>query len=473
MPDPDLTGYMTAEQLHAALIEAGVPVTASIEPRGGAMRLAEYWTHGPGAAKVRWTEPGDFDRCVMHLTGKVADPKGLCNEYHQMAVGAPPGKGHAAAAGTQTAALRGVELARPGTFALASGKTTFTEQMLADAADFYAATGRGAIPVGLGHMDQRFDGDPAFGWVENIRYHTDARGPVLLGDLVDMPAWLAAEAPKRWRNRSIEAFSNVEFGGRTYAMALTRLALLGATPPGIPSISSLSDLQTALAASTRLVASIADPEPPEPPPAAPPPPEPPTEEGAGMDPAKLREALGLTPEASDQEVTAAIAAAGLTPPAPPPAQPALTPQFVAPTPPAVPAQPVQDVPQAAPVPVAASSGMRQLPPGTVVIDATQLAEFQAGMNRANQIAAKIAERDRDDVINAAIANGKFPPARRAHYEQAWAADPDGTRELIERLEANLVPVQASGYPGGGDQDDLQYAQYAHLFPPEPQGGPRG
>jgi hypothetical protein len=363
--------------------------------------------------------------------------------------------------------LRGVELARPGTFALASGKTTFTEAMLSDAADFYAATGRGAIPVGLGHMDQRFDGDPAFGWVENIRYHTDARGPVLLGDLVDMPDWLAAEAPKRWRNRSIEAFSNVEFGGRTYAMALTRLALLGATPPGIPSITSLSDLQTALAASTRLVASIADPEPPEPPPAAPPP-APPTEEGAGMDPAKLREALGLTAEASDQDVTAAIAAAGLTapPPTPPPVQ--LAPQFVAPADP----QPLHDI---TPQPVAAAAPMRQLPPGTVVIDATQLAEFQAGMAQSQKIAATIAKRDRDDTIAAAVSAGKFPPARRTHWEQLWDADPDGTRQVIEQLQANLVPVQASGYPGGADSDDLQYAQYAHMFPPaaEQSGARRG
>lgn len=371
--------------------------------------------------------------------------------------------------------LRGVELARPGTFALSSGKTTFTEKMLSDAADFYAATGRGAIPLGLGHMDQRFDGDPAFGWVENVRYHTDARGPVLLGDLVDMPAWLAAEAPKRWRNRSIEAFSNVEFGGRTYAMALTRLALLGATPPGIPSITSLSDLQTALAASVRLVASMADQDPPATPDVSPDPgslPEPSTQEGAGMDPAKLREALGLPAGASDQDVSAAIAAAGLAapPPTPAPAPVSLAPTFVPPA--AVPAQPVQDVPQAQPVPVAAAA-MRQLPPGTVVIDATQLAEFQAGMQQSQRIAATIAKRDRDDTIMAAVSAGKFPPARRQHWEQLWDADPDGTRQVIEQLQANLVPVQAAGYPGGADSDDLQYAQFAHLFPADPQGGRRG
>jgi hypothetical protein len=57
-------------------------------------KLTEYWTKGQGAAKIRWNTAGDFKRCVAHLTGKVRDPEGLCNEYHQIAVGAPPGKGH-------------------------------------------------------------------------------------------------------------------------------------------------------------------------------------------------------------------------------------------------------------------------------------------------------------------------------------------------------------------------------------------
>jgi hypothetical protein len=48
--------------------------------------------HGEGAAKIGgWGHPGDFDACVAHLTGKVADPKGLCAEYHHLATGAWPG----------------------------------------------------------------------------------------------------------------------------------------------------------------------------------------------------------------------------------------------------------------------------------------------------------------------------------------------------------------------------------------------
>lgn len=56
-------------------------------------RLMEYWSHGEGAAKIRWGVPGDFDRCVVEL-GKYVGPgvvKGLCSNLHQRATGARPG----------------------------------------------------------------------------------------------------------------------------------------------------------------------------------------------------------------------------------------------------------------------------------------------------------------------------------------------------------------------------------------------
>jgi hypothetical protein len=68
----------------------------AVTPKGveGARKLREYWVHGKGAVKIAWGTPGDFDRCVSHLRKYVRDPEGLCNEYHQAAVGSPPGKGH-------------------------------------------------------------------------------------------------------------------------------------------------------------------------------------------------------------------------------------------------------------------------------------------------------------------------------------------------------------------------------------------
>jgi hypothetical protein len=153
--------------------------------------------------------------------------------------------------------LLGIELARPGVWNLASGKTEFTVEHLRDAADFYAATGGQKLGIALGHNDPRFTGDPSFGNVTNVRYEEDDRGPVLKGDVVDLPGWLHAAAPKRWPNRSIEGYEDFDYDGRKYRLVLTGLALLGATPPGVQNIKSLQDLQLALAASAarRIVAS--------------------------------------------------------------------------------------------------------------------------------------------------------------------------------------------------------------------------
>ena len=53
-------------------------------------RLHEYWVHGEGAAKIRWGEGGDFDRCVLHLGKFIKDPQGYCNLAHHAALGIYP-----------------------------------------------------------------------------------------------------------------------------------------------------------------------------------------------------------------------------------------------------------------------------------------------------------------------------------------------------------------------------------------------
>jgi phage head maturation protease len=53
-------------------------------------RLHQYWVHGEGAAKIRWGEPGDFDRCVLHLGKFIRDPQGYCNLAHHAALGIYP-----------------------------------------------------------------------------------------------------------------------------------------------------------------------------------------------------------------------------------------------------------------------------------------------------------------------------------------------------------------------------------------------
>jgi hypothetical protein len=55
--------------------------------------LREYWTHGAGAAKVRWGQPRDYYRCVEQLAKYVHNPyvvKGQCAELHRLALGIWP-----------------------------------------------------------------------------------------------------------------------------------------------------------------------------------------------------------------------------------------------------------------------------------------------------------------------------------------------------------------------------------------------
>jgi hypothetical protein len=341
--------------------------------------------------------------------------------------------------------LLGVELARPGTWQLSSGKREFTAAMLRDAADFHASTGAQRIPLGFGHMDTRFDGDPAFGWVANVRYAEDDDGPVLLGDLVDLDDWVHAAAPARWPQRSIEGVAGVTFAGREYGLVLTRLALLGATPPGMPVLKSLSDVRQLVAATVAATGGewIAASAPEATPPGVEPPP---STEGAGMSLAKYREVLaGLPDGASEDEVSTALASAGLTVTQPEPPAPAPVP-----TP-----EPAPE-PEKAPELVAAS--------GVVTISASVWQETQ---NTIKRLAAAHDQTKRDEgerIIASAVEQGKFTPAQKTHFTKLWNTDPEGTKALIEGLTPNsALAIAASGY---ADLDDKEFdREFAGLFPP--------
>lgn len=55
-------------------------------------RLKRYWTEGPGAVKIAWGTPGDYDRCVVEV-GKYMSPEtahGYCANLHHRATGIWP-----------------------------------------------------------------------------------------------------------------------------------------------------------------------------------------------------------------------------------------------------------------------------------------------------------------------------------------------------------------------------------------------
>jgi hypothetical protein len=163
--------------------------------------------------------------------------------------------------------------------------------------------------------------------------------------------------------------------------------------------------------------------------------------GGSMDPIKLREACGLKSDATDEEVQAAIAAAGLVP---------------APVPTPVP----DPAPVPAPVPVAASGS------GVVTVDESILKTLQESARRGDMAFAEMQKNRRDEVIRAAIEDGKFAPSRKTDFERLWDADPTGTEATIGGLAKNLVPVNASGYAGteSFETDTAFYGLYPEKRP---------
>jgi peptidoglycan hydrolase-like protein with peptidoglycan-binding domain len=371
--------------------------------------------------RAAWSYINMPDNADKYSAGQLATIKSRIK-----AAGKRYGVTFAAARATASASLKDVELARPGTWQLASGEQTFTAQMLQDAARYAQRDGARPSPVKLGHNDPRFsgDGEPAMGWLGNIRYLEDERGPVVIGDIDGMPDWLAAAAPDAWPNRSVEGWTDYTVDGETYGLVIDGLALLGVTPPGISSIRSLRDLPQALgvAASARIVARA--PNAPAPEAVAQPP------KGTGMDPAMIREALGLPADASDDEVKAAVVTAGLAPPNPEPVEASEAPEAVKHT---------------------ATSG-------TVVLASSVWDETQKTIKNLTAHVEKQKRDERDEVIAKAVVAGKFTPAQKPHFSRLWDADPDGTRVLIDTLTPNsALAVLASGYADGDGEADAEYA----------------
>jgi hypothetical protein len=136
--------------------------------------------------------------------------------------------------------LPAVEVMATGTWRLSSGEATFTDADLATAVEAAQCPALSAPPLKLGHHDPRFDGEPAVGHLDNLR----AEGTKLVADLADVPGWLAEICASAFPNRSIEAYRAYQCSlGHVHDFAITAMALLGVTPPGIGTLKSLDDVK--------------------------------------------------------------------------------------------------------------------------------------------------------------------------------------------------------------------------------------
>lgn len=143
--------------------------------------------------------------------------------------------------------IEGVPIVSTGTYPLGSGETTFTADDLASAVLAASDPTISAPRIKIGHLDKRFeadeslDGEPAMGTVRNMTLSED--GQTIIGDLVDVPAWLADSMQSAYPGRSIEGgLGYTAPSGHDYGLVISNLALLGTTWPGVGSLDDLRDV---------------------------------------------------------------------------------------------------------------------------------------------------------------------------------------------------------------------------------------
>jgi hypothetical protein len=173
-----------------------------------------------------------------------------------------------------------------------------------------------------------------------------------------------------------------------------------------------------------------------------------------MDVAQIREAAGLTAEQLPDDATPEQVATALRQPVEVPPAPSAE---AGETPPAETAPPAETPPIAASAP----------PEGTVQMDA----EEHARLLRAAETAERLEEGQRiarrDELIAAAMAEGRFGRARRDHYARMYDTDPEGTKHLLTAsaedggLAPGAVPRQEVG---ATSEADSQGQQGTGLFP---------
>lgn len=142
-----------------------------------------------------------------------------------------------------TVDFRGIALCRAGEWNGLTGKAVVTPEDLQAVVDAYQDREVDRARVKLGHVsslnDQALgDGAPAFGWVSNPRVSDD--GKTLLGDLVDVPRRLGEVVGRGYKNVSVELRKNVRTpSGKTHPTVLSGLALLGAAAPAVKGLDDL------------------------------------------------------------------------------------------------------------------------------------------------------------------------------------------------------------------------------------------
>lgn len=152
----------------------------------------------------------------------------------------------------QAVALKGVpdvELVAVGAWRATTGPVTITDDDLRGALAARECPGVASPVIKLGHDEPapgadriRWDGEPAVGWVSNMRLSPNSAK--LVGDYTGVPAWLVDVMPSAYPQRSVEIQRNFRCQiGHIHPFVITAVSLLGVYPPAVGVLRSLNDVQ--------------------------------------------------------------------------------------------------------------------------------------------------------------------------------------------------------------------------------------
>ncbi len=353
-----------------------------------------------------------------------------------------------------TTTFKDVQLVKAGTWGGMTGRSTITAEDLADAVAAYAdpEIDRGVLKIGHDGDLNLATGQPALGWIENLKLSADKQ--TLIGDLTDIPSKLAEIIPRAFRRRSVEmTLGATTPSGKTYRAALTGLALLGAKAPAVKGLDDILRLYAAegepLAGDETVAFAVEGGTDTAPVPHAPGPggdsdsgSNTPNERGADVALSEaLKKKLGLPETATDAEIEAALEAAELAAPAEDTEQ---TPEQVA----AAAADKAAADKAAADAAVTLGEGA----PATVVVSAVQFAEMQAQLATLTTDAS--AERKKQ-ALDGAISTGRIAPAERVAFAAALDRDEEGTTALLSTLAPRFnvsIELGADHAPNAASDD---------------------
>lgn len=99
----------------------------------------------------------------------------------------------------------------------------------------------------------------------------------------------------------------------------------------------------------------------------------------------------------------------------------------------------------------------------VTVDAETWERIQRDAAAGRVARDKQVKESREQFVAAAVKGGKIPPSRKAHYLSLMEKDDKGTREFLNSLAANSVPIEEIG-TSEDDTDQTTRAQGTGLFP---------